>query len=53
MSKALTLFCRSFLFLAFASLLPAQVELPAEVARHGYADMIVVNGNVVSMDDRV
>ena len=26
--------------------------LPPEVARHGYADLIVVNGKMVSMDDR-
>ena len=29
----------------------AQSTLPPEVARHGYADMIVVNGKVVSVDD--
>ena len=31
--------------------LPAQNALPPEVAEHGYADMIVLNGKVVSMDD--
>ncbi len=29
----------------------AQNALPPEVAEHGYADMIVLNGKVVSMDD--
>ena len=29
----------------------AQTALPPEVADHGYADMIVLNGKVVSMDD--
>ena len=28
-----------------------QSQLPPEVARHGYADAIVINGKVVSMDD--
>ncbi|MBI4442392.1 MAG: amidohydrolase family protein [Acidobacteria bacterium] len=29
----------------------SQVGLPPEVARHGFADTIVINGKVVSMDD--
>ncbi|MEE8177372.1 MAG: amidohydrolase family protein [Acidobacteriota bacterium] len=29
----------------------AQSALPPEVAKHGYADMIVVNGKLVSVDD--
>lgn len=29
----------------------AQNEVPAEVAKYGYADQIVVNGKIVSMDD--
>ena len=29
----------------------AQGQLPPEVARHGYADMIVVNGKVITVDD--
>jgi predicted amidohydrolase YtcJ len=29
----------------------AQNALPPEVARHGYADMVVLNGKIVSMDD--
>ena len=41
--------------LAFAALfsmnLRAQSALPPEVARHGYADLIIVNGKIVSMDD--
>ncbi|HWP85024.1 MAG TPA: amidohydrolase family protein [Terriglobia bacterium] len=32
-------------------LLAAQSTVPPEVAEHGYADLIVVNGKVVSMDD--
>ena len=47
------------LLLALVVLVPAaraQVttppSLPAEVARFGYADMILINGKVVSMDDR-
>ena len=50
-------FYRSFLVVAFvfASLSPmhlrAQSALPREVAQHGYADLIVVNGKIVSMDD--
>ncbi len=45
-------FCLVALTLAFLSLptLPAQT-LPPEVARHGYADSIVINGKIVSMDD--
>lgn len=31
---------------------PAQEKLPPEVLEHGYADLIVVNGKVVTMDDR-
>ena len=31
--------------------LRAQNELPSEVAKFGYADEIVVNGKIVSMDD--
>jgi len=34
-----------------APLMQAQSGLPSEVAKYGYADMIVVNGKVVSMDD--
>ena len=41
--------------LAFAALfsmnLRAQSALPPEVAQHGYADLIIVNGKIVSMDD--
>ncbi len=37
--------------LAGTALLTAQAQLPPEVARHGYADIIVYNGKVVSMDD--
>ena len=29
----------------------AQAGLPPEVARHGYADMVLLNGKIVSMDD--
>ena len=29
----------------------AQGNLPPEVAKHGYADMVVFNGKIVSMDD--
>ncbi|MBI4443285.1 MAG: amidohydrolase family protein [Acidobacteria bacterium] len=29
----------------------AQIQLPPEVAEHGYADMIVLNGKIVSVDD--
>jgi len=38
-------------FLLLPLLLRAQTVLPPEVADHGYADLIVVNGKVVSMDD--
>ncbi|MBI4442116.1 MAG: amidohydrolase family protein [Acidobacteria bacterium] len=40
-----------FLLLAIPSL-RAQGSLPPEVAEHGYADMVVLNGKIVSMDDR-
>jgi predicted amidohydrolase YtcJ len=30
----------------------AQGAVPTEVAKHGYAEMIVVNGKIVSMDDQ-
>ncbi len=39
---------------AFISLSPAaraQGSLPPEVAKHGYADMVIFNGKIVSMDD--
>ncbi len=39
------------LTLVSSPLLRAQNALPAEVADHGYADQIVVNGKIVSMDD--
>ena len=39
------------LVLLFPLLFQAQVALPPEVAKQGYADMIVVNGKIVSMDD--
>ncbi|MBI4444166.1 MAG: amidohydrolase family protein [Acidobacteria bacterium] len=31
--------------------MPAQAVLPPEVARHGYADMVLLNGKIISMDD--
>ena|SRR5579885_2279419 len=37
--------------LGIAPGLRAQSEVPAPVARYGYADQIVVNGKIVSMDD--
>ncbi|MBI4443077.1 MAG: amidohydrolase family protein [Acidobacteria bacterium] len=33
------------------TLVRAQNGLPPEVAEHGYADLVVVNGKIVSMDD--
>ena len=33
------------------SLIRAQTALPPQVVQHGYADMIVVNGKITSMDD--
>ncbi|MBI4443893.1 MAG: amidohydrolase family protein [Acidobacteria bacterium] len=40
-----------FLLLVGCVGLAAQSALPPEVGDHGYADMIVVNGRIVSMDD--
>ena len=40
-----------WLALGMCPLLQAQPALPPEVAEHGYADLIVVNGKIVSMDD--
>ncbi len=40
-----------FAVLSLSSLVWAQTALPKEVAKNGYADMIVVNGKIVSMDD--
>jgi predicted amidohydrolase YtcJ len=44
-------FCLIVLAPAFVSFAQAQT-LPPEVAQHGYADLVVVNGKIVSMDDR-
>ena len=40
------------LALAVMTVTTVQAQAPAEVIRHGYADMIVVNGKIVSMDDQ-
>ncbi|MSO21519.1 MAG: hypothetical protein EXQ56_13905 [Acidobacteria bacterium] len=40
-----------FVLLAPVSFLQAQNALPPEVALNGYADSIVINGKIVSMDD--
>jgi predicted amidohydrolase YtcJ len=37
--------------IAFPHFLRSQANLPPEVARQGYADQIVFNGKIVSMDD--
>jgi len=36
---------------ALAATLRAQISLPPEVAKQGYADTILINGKVVSVDD--
>ncbi|MBI4444023.1 MAG: amidohydrolase family protein [Acidobacteria bacterium] len=40
-----------FVLLFAVSPLLAQTAVPPEVEQHGYADMVVINGKVVSMDD--
>jgi len=40
-----------FVLLFTVSPLLAQISLPPEVAKFGYADMVLINGKVVSMDD--
>ncbi len=46
-------FCLAALALAFLSFPGMQAQtVPPEVADHGYADSIVVNGKIVSMDDQ-
>ncbi|MBI3933354.1 MAG: hypothetical protein HY316_01595, partial [Acidobacteria bacterium] len=45
--------CLAALALAFVSFAKVQAQtVPPEVAQHGYADSIVVNGKIVSMDDK-
>src|SRR3970040_1669813 len=39
------------LLILSAPILRAQTPLPPEVAKHGYADTIVVNTKVISVDD--
>ncbi len=55
MQKTWILAIAVFVSLWIFPLMPIQSEaqsaLPLEVAKHGYADMIVVNGNLVSVDD--
>lgn len=55
-NKALqSLFCTlasCSLVALFPSRVAAQGMVPAEVARYGYADLIVVNAKIVSMDDQ-
>lgn len=55
MRKLISYFSLSLSFiaasLAASVLVWAQATLPAEVARHGYADLVVLNGKIVSMDD--
>ncbi len=36
----------------FAALSAAQGQIPPEVLEHGYADMVLLNGKIVTMDDR-
>ncbi|MCH8321149.1 MAG: hypothetical protein IH790_09360, partial [Acidobacteria bacterium] len=43
--------CAIALLILLNSPLHAQ-QIPPEVAQHGYADTILVNGKVVSMDDK-
>lgn len=40
-----------FVLLFTVSLLYAQISLPSEVRKHGYADLVLINGKIVSMDD--
>jgi predicted amidohydrolase YtcJ len=44
-------FVFSLLVFATVTVLSAQ-QVPPEVAKHGYADTVVVNGKIVSMDDQ-
>ncbi|MBI4443511.1 MAG: amidohydrolase family protein [Acidobacteria bacterium] len=39
-------------FVFLCPLLLAQVTVPPEVEQHGFADLVIVNGKIVSMDDR-
>ncbi len=47
---------RNFLIIGFLTFLQLSVglaqQLPLLVARQGYADIILTNGKIVSMDDR-
>ena len=46
-------FCLTVLAVAFVSISGMRAQtLPPEVAQYGYADSIVINGKIVSMDDR-
>lgn len=51
MRRASTVFVLASAMFCFAASVWAQAPLPKEVAKFGYADMIVVNAHVVSMDN--
>lgn len=51
MRNSWKLYATVFVFLFLSNWMHAQTALPPEVAKNGYADMIVVNGKIVSMDN--